>query len=76
MAGSGDLRIIGHGSASEWLPACAETQVIDDFDQVVDYRPDDLVIRVGSRVQLNDLSEVLEKDGLCLPIVRDRGGLG
>lgn len=70
------MRVTGFGTGAVWLPECTDIHRIEGFDQVVDYRPDDLVIRVGSRVRLDDLTELLAQDGLCLPIVRNRGWLG
>jgi hypothetical protein len=70
------MRVSGFGTAAVWLPECPDVRLVQGFDQVVDYRPDDLVVRVGSRVRLDDLAALLENDGLCLPILRNRGWLG
>ncbi|MFM9872132.1 MAG: FAD-binding oxidoreductase [Fimbriimonadaceae bacterium] len=73
----GVFRVQGTGSSSTWLPPSnVEPVTLDRFDQVVDYRPDDLVIRVGSGMLLDELFDMTAKDGLCLPILRNRGWLG
>ncbi len=73
----GKLRIAGYGRSVSWLPHSQYELVhLQNFDHMVDYRPDDLVVRVGSGMMVDELSEIVAKNGLCLPILRNRGWLG
>jgi hypothetical protein len=78
LIGRGErFRVCGGGSSDLWL---SESQVprvsTSEFSQVLEYRPDDLIIRVGAGLLLGELVDLVAKDGLCLPIMRDRGWLG
>lgn len=71
------FRVIGGNSCIDWLPKFDGNLLqLSNFDHIVDYRPDDLVIRVGSSMLLDDLNSLLAESGLCLPILRDKGWLG
>ncbi len=63
------VRVVGTGSAHEWLPPHDGTQVsTKELNSIREFRADDLVIRVGAGTLIEDLQSVASKSGLCLPI--------
>jgi glycolate oxidase FAD binding subunit len=44
---------------------------MENFNQILEYEPQDLVVKVGSGCRLVDLQERLAQDHLCLPIDPD-----
>ncbi len=77
LRGNNKVRVCGGGTAGVWLPELKGTVVSSELmNRVVEYRPDDLLIRVESGMNLAEMSELVARDGLCLPLLRDRGWLG
>ena len=71
------LRIVGQKSAIDWLPSWSGDQVSLDFNKdIIEFRPEDLIVRVGSAMKIDELREELEKQKLCIPMLRDKGWLG
>jgi len=63
------FRVVGTGSAQEWLPPHDGTHVsTKELNSIHEFRPDDLVIRVGAGTLVEELQSVASKSGLCLPI--------
>lgn len=64
------LRICGNCSQLSWLPPFGgEYLCLSAFNQIVDYRPNDLAVCVQGGILLSELQEELQKDklSLCLP---------
>jgi len=69
--------IRGAGTGESWLAESDSPKVsTSGLSGVLEYRPDDLIARVGAGLELSELLETVARDGLCLPILRDRGWLG
>lgn len=63
------FRTIGSGSASGWLPYWDGLHIsTKKFDQVLEFRPDDLVIRAQAGTTLEEIQSISSKSGLTLPI--------
>lgn len=77
VLGDEPFRVVGGESCLEWLPPYDGLKIsLDGFNYVVDFRPDDLIIRVGAGFGLDELDEMLAEKELCLPVMRDKGWLG
>jgi len=63
------FRIIGRGSACEWLPIWDGLHIsTKKLNQVLEFRPDDLVIRAQAGTTLEEIQSIASKSGLMLPI--------
>lgn len=62
------FRVIGAGSASAWLPEWTGTHIsTKKLNQVLEFRPDDLVIRAQAGTKVQEIQAVAKKSGLTLP---------
>lgn len=76
------VQIVGSGSRLDWVKPFSGTRIsLAKFDKVLEYRPDDLAIRVECGARLGEINQVVKEDGLALPIQEgdslvDRGTIG
>ncbi|QYK52480.1 MAG: FAD-binding protein [Fimbriimonadaceae bacterium] len=63
------IRVIGSGSALAWLREWTGKHIsTKKLNQVLEFRPDDLVIRAQAGTTIEEIQSVAQKSGLTLPI--------
>lgn len=63
------FRVIGAGSSSAWLREWTGLHIsTKKLNQVLEFRPDDLVIRAQAGTTVEEIQSVAKKSGLTLPI--------
>lgn len=74
VSSGGPFRITGTGSRSGWdRPKHGAEISLRKLSGVIEFRPDDLVVKVLAGTLLAELAEEVGKAGLCLPLATDCG---